>query len=74
MQTAKHSARSDKRQKLGQDFAAIATAGLFTALLADPMLLPFWSLSKIQECYKFGAGAPAREIPWQAMLYNLITP
>lgn len=63
----------DKRQKLGQDLSAIATTGLFTALLASPMLLPFLEFVKNSECYKFGAGAPAI-IPWQAMLYNLITP
>jgi hypothetical protein len=63
----------DNRKKLGQNITAIATTGLFTALLASPMLLPFLEFVKNSECYKFGSGAPAI-IPWQAVLYNLITP
>lgn len=61
------------RKKLGQDFIAIATTGVFTALLASPMLLPFIEFVKNSECYKFGSGAPAI-IPWQAMLYNMLSP
>lgn len=58
---------------VGRNFLLLVICGLFTALLASPMLLPFLEFLKNSQCYKFGSGAPAY-IPWQTLLFNSLSP
>ncbi|HND68994.1 MAG TPA: YfhO family protein [Candidatus Obscuribacter sp.] len=58
---------------VGRNFRLLVICGLFTMLLASPLLLPFLEFLKNSQCYKFGSGAPAY-IPWQTLLFNSLSP
>ncbi|MBI5173339.1 MAG: YfhO family protein, partial [Candidatus Melainabacteria bacterium] len=65
--------RAKAMPAVGRNFLLLAICGIFTMLLASPLLMPFLEFLKNSQCYKFGSGAPAY-IPWQTLLFNSLSP
>ena len=52
---------------------SLLAAGLFSFMLAAPMLVPFLEYLRNSDSYKFGSGAPA-VVRWQTWLFDLLQP